>query len=136
MRIFSLSAFFILFITACASNDQRNAQSGPGDFPSSPPEIEDTKAFLDQLDQLHSNLDQGSPRTLSADERRTVNDLTTQLRNQLAGIEHIESLGPEEQAHVNETARQLWATIIGPQETRSRCQPSRKTGSRLARSRC
>lgn len=136
MRIFSLSALFIFFITGCASNDQRPAQSGLGDFPQNPPEISDTEAFLAQLDELHSNLDKGNPRALSADERRTVNDLTAQLRNQLADIEHIESLGSEEQERVNETARQLWETIIGPQESRSRCQRSRVTGSRLGRSRC
>ena len=142
MRILSLSALFIFFITGCASTDQLTAQGTDSEFPRNAPEITDTHLFLAQLDELGSSLDAGSPRELTDAEWRKVSNLKAQLRDQLAGVDHIEALSPEEQERVNESARELWSTIAdqtiaNQRENRQpRCPQVRATGSRLARPGC
>lgn len=134
MRILSLSAFFIFFITGCASTDQYQTRNSDSGFPQSAPEITDTQTFLSLLDEMNSNLKNGNPRTLSAVEQRNVDRLTSQLREQLAAVEHIEALSPAEQNRANEKAQELWSTIAGPQKDRPRCTPRHQVGSRLKKS--
>lgn len=92
--------------------------------------------FIEFLDSLEADLDQGVPRELNVFEHRRVIAMSRELRSMLEDVESIDHLNNNQKIMIYNTTQDLWATVIGRDDDHMICHREHQIGSHFKRTRC
>lgn len=92
--------------------------------------------FLQALEQVRANLQEGEPRELDRDDWKEFDKIHGKFRKILGEVDTIEDLPPRKQTEVFNLQEELDTLLVGRKEEQVVCTERRQLGSRIARRDC
>lgn len=129
------------FLAGCAGTgssapDRTAAAAADQELQTEAPRIVSTAEFLSFLDTLETDLENGEPRELTRLEQRRVNELSSELRSMLDGVERVDRLNSNTQTQIYNKTQELWTAVVGRTEDQVVCRREHRVGTNFKTTRC
>lgn len=92
--------------------------------------------FLEALDQVRANLQEGQPRELDEDGWKEFDKIHGKFEELLADVDTIDELSPREKTKVFNLQEEMDTLLVGRKEEQVVCTERKQLGSRIARRDC